>query len=95
MSRHRQSITLVGRASNLAFHDGLASFTLTVKGRGELPELVVRCEGLSSNVHEQFELMDEGCLVGVIGNLAKRNEGAHALVLLVRLEYLGKPLAAA
>lgn len=95
MSRQRQNITLVGRASNLVFRDGLASFTLTVKGRGEQPELVVQCEGLSAHVREQFELMDEGSLVGIIGNLAQRNEAAHALVLLVRLEYLGKPLAAA
>jgi hypothetical protein len=95
----RQSITLVGRASELAFVEfetgaTRASFLLTVKGRGQQPELVVECEGWGTKVREQFELMDEGSLVGIIGTL-KKGTGAHVLVRIDRLEYLGKPLAAA
>jgi hypothetical protein len=96
----RQSITLVGRASELAFVEfetgaTRASFILTIKAHGNRPELVVACEGYGMKVREQFELMDEGSLVGIIGTLTKRNEGAHALVSIDRLEYLGQPLAAA
>lgn len=96
----KQSITLVGRASQLAFREfesgaTLASFTLTVKPRKELqrPELVVRCEGYGMKIAEQFELMDEDCLVGIIGTLTGRQAGAHAVISIDRLEYLGKPLA--
>jgi hypothetical protein len=95
----RQSITLVGRASELAFREfesgaTCASFLLTVKGRGQQPELVVECEGYGMKVLEQFELMDEGSLVGIIGTM-KRGTGAHVLVSIDRLEYLGQPLATA
>lgn len=92
------SVTLVGRASVLefrAFESGatLASFTLTIKPRGEQPPLVVRCEGYGKRVAEQFEHMDEGSLVGIIGTLTKGAVGALPLVRIDRLEYLGKPLA--
>jgi hypothetical protein len=96
----RSSITLVGRASQLAFREfesgtTRASFTLTVKGRGDRPPLVVECEGWGTKIREQFELMDEGCLVGIIGSLTKGAVGAMPLVRLDRLEHLGQPLAAA
>ena len=94
-----QSITLVGQASALAFREfesgaTLASFTLTVKFRDPArPELVVRCEGYGKQTAEQFDLIDEGCLVGIVGTLTGRQHGAHALINIDRLEYLGKPLA--
>jgi hypothetical protein len=97
----RSSITLVGRASQLAFREfesgaTRASFTLTVKAVGDRPPLVVECEGWGTKVREQFELMDEGSLVGIIGTLLPRADDASlAKVRLDRLEYLGKPLAAA
>lgn len=95
----RQSITLVGRASALEFREfesgvTLASFTLTVKPRDPAaPELVARCEGYGMKIAEQFELMDEDCLVGIIGTLTKGAVGALPFVRVDRLEYLGKPLA--
>lgn len=95
----KQSITLVGQASALAFREfesgaTLASFTLTVKFRDPArPELVVRCEGYGMRIAQQFELMDENCLVGIIGTLTGRQQGAHALINIDRLEYLSKPLA--
>ena len=95
----RNSITLVGRASSLAFREfesgaTMASFTLTIKPRGEQQPLVVRCEGYGMKTAEQFELMDEGSLVGIIGTLvATRSAELPPLVRLDRLEYLGKPLA--
>lgn len=90
------SITLVGRASSLEFRESgitMASFTLTIKPRGEQPPLVVRCEGRGKRILEQFELMDEGCLVGIIGTMTKGAVGALPLVRLDRLKYLGKPVA--
>ena len=99
----RNSITLVGRASSLAFREfesgaTLASFTLTIKPRGEQPPLVVRCEGYGMKTAEQFELMDEGSLVGVIGTLINSFDevlGTLPLVRIDRLDYLGKPLEVA
>lgn len=93
------SITLVGRASALefrAFESGatLASFTLTIKPRGEQPPLVVRCEGYGKRVAEQFEQMDESSLVGIIGTMTKGAVGALPLVRIDRLEILGKPVVA-
>ena len=94
----RNSITLVGRATALEFRkfeDGaaMASFTLTIKPRGEQPPLMVRCKGYGMKIAEQFEQMDEGSLVGVIGAMTKVRPGARPLVLIDCLEYLGKPLA--
>lgn len=96
----RDSITLVGRASSLAFREfesgaAMASFTLTIKPRGEQAPLVVHCEGYGKHTAEQFELMDEGSLVGVIGTITKGAAGALPLVRIDRLEYLGKPLEVA
>jgi hypothetical protein len=93
-----KSITLVGRASYLQFRElvsgaTLASFTLAIKPRGEQPPLVVRCEGYGIRVAEEFQRMDEGCLVGVIGAITKGAVGALPLVRIDHLEYLGKPLA--
>lgn len=95
---HRHSITLVGRATALEFRElvsgaTLASFTLAIKQRGEQPPLVVQCEGYGKHTAEQFEQMDEGCLVGIIGTMTKGAVGALPLVRIDRLEYLGKPLA--
>jgi len=96
MSSDRKSITLVGRASKLALHADHASFLLTVKGRGDRPELVVECQARGQRLLEQFELIDEGSLVGIIGTLQPIEEQhAHSIVRIDRLEYLGKPLAAA
>lgn len=94
----RETITLVGRASQLAFREfesgaTMASFTLIIKPRGEQPPLVVRCDGYGKQIAEQFELMDEGSLVGIIGTLTKGAVGALPLVRIDRLELLGKPLA--
>jgi hypothetical protein len=99
MPRHNsRSITLVGRASQLTPRSVIrplttrAGFTLTVKARGDQPPLVVECEGWGMKIREQFELMDEGSLVGIIGTMTKGAVGAMPLVRLDRLEYLGKPL---
>ena len=74
----------------------MASFTLTTQRRRQscwpLSPLVLRCEGRGKRILEQFELMDEGCLVGIIGTMTKGAVGALPLVRLDRLEYLGKPL---
>jgi hypothetical protein len=91
------SITLVGRATALEFREfedgpALVSFVLTTKPRGERPPLVVRCEGSDTRIAEKFELMDEGCLVGVIGT-KYGTVGALPLVRIDRLGYLGKPVA--
>ena len=92
------SITLVGRASGLEFREfedgpALVAFVLTTKPRGLWRALVVRCEGSDTRIAEKFELMDEDCLVGVIGSMTKGAVGALPLVRINRLEYLGKPLA--
>ena len=99
----RNSITLVGRASSLEFREfesgaTMCAFTLTVNPRGEQAPLVVRCEGYGKHTAEQFELMDEGSLVGIIGTLANSiDEIIENLpqVRIDRLEYLGKPLEVA
>lgn len=96
----KETITLVGRASELAFREfesgaTMVSFTLTIKPRGEQPPLVVRCEGYGMKTAEQFELMDEGSLVGIIGTLTNSFDevlGILPRVRIDRLEYLGKPL---
>lgn len=90
------SITLVGRASSLEFESGgpLASFTLTTQRRRQSP-LVLRCEGRGKRILEQFELMDEGSLVGIIGTMTTGAVGALPLVRLDRLEYMGNPLEVA
>jgi hypothetical protein len=88
----KRSITLVGRASQLQCHADHASFLLTVKGKGQRPELVVECHAHYSAA-QTFKLMDEGSLVGIIGTLRPIEEqDAHAIVRLDRLEILGKPL---
>ncbi|MEY2643704.1 MAG: hypothetical protein RLZZ611_353 [Cyanobacteriota bacterium] len=89
----RPSITLVGRASRLRCHSGHVSFLLTVKGKGQRPDLVVECQAHREADIEAFETMDEGSLVGVIGKLQTLDEQlAHCIVRLDRLEILGKPL---
>jgi hypothetical protein len=96
-----QSITLVGRASQLAFREfeygtTRVSFTLTTKNRfGDRPPWVFECEGFGEKIREKFEVMDEGCLVGIIGTLNKGAVGAMPLVRIDRLEPLGQPRAAA
>jgi hypothetical protein len=92
MSRSaRSSITLVGRASQLRCHADHVSFLLTVKGKGQRPELVVECQAHHQRDIEAFESMDQGILVGVIGTLRPIEEQhAHAIVRLDRLEILGK-----
>jgi hypothetical protein len=89
---HRPSITLVGRASRLQCHPDHVSFLLTVKGKGQRPELVVECHAHRQAYIERFESMDEGSLVGVIGTLRPiQEQHAHTIVRLDRLELLGKP----
>jgi single-stranded DNA-binding protein len=95
----RNSITLVGRATALEFREfesgaAMASFTLTIKPRGEQPPLVVRCEGYGKRTAEQFEQIDEGSLVGIIGSMTQGAVGALPLVRIDRLELLGQPVAA-
>jgi hypothetical protein len=97
----KKAITLVGRASNLLFRDPspdnhTVAFTLTINPKsGQLP-LIVRCEGSSERVVEQFELMDEGTLVGIIGTYTHgQHRDGMTLVHMDRLEYLGRPLEVA
>jgi hypothetical protein len=88
----KPSITLVGRASRLQCHSDHVSFLLTVKGKGQGPELVVECHAHRQRDIETFESMDDGSLVGVIGGLRPIEEQhAHSIVRLDRLELLGKP----
>lgn len=92
----KQSITLVGRASRLECHAGHVSFLLTVKGKGQRPELVVECHAHRERDIESFESMDEGSLVGIIGRMQTDLEQlGHVIVRLDRLEILGKPLEVA
>jgi hypothetical protein len=92
----KRSITLVGRASRLECHAGHVSFLLTVNAKGQRPELVVECHAHRERDIEAFESMDEGSLVGIIGTLRPiKEQGAHAIVRLDRLELLGKPLEVA
>lgn len=92
----KQSITLVGRASQLKCQSDHVSFVLTVKHKSGGPELVVECQARQQRDIERFESMDEGSLVGVIGTLRPIEEqNAHSIVRLDRLEILGKPPAAA
>jgi hypothetical protein len=89
----KRSITLVGRASQLQCHADHVSFLLTVKGKGQRPELVVECHVHGGVNIETFKSMDESSLVGIIGTLRPIEEqDAHAIVRLDRLEILGKPL---
>ena len=85
------SITLVGRATALEFRESedghaFASFALTTK-----PWLTIPCVGTSTQIMEQFELMDEGCFVKVIGALEVPN-AELPLVRIDHLEYLGGPV---
>jgi hypothetical protein len=92
----KRSITLVGRASRLQCHPDHVSFLLTVKGKGQRPELVVECHAHRQADVERFEIMDEGSLVGVIGTLRPiQEQHAHTIVRLDRLELLGRTLAEA
>jgi hypothetical protein len=92
----KRSITLVGRASRLQCHADHVSFLLTVKGKGQRPELVVECQAHRERDIEAFESMDEGSLVGVIGTLRPiQEQHAHTIVRLDCLELLGKPLEVA
>jgi hypothetical protein len=97
------SITLVGRASQLAFREfeygaTQSSFTLTVNARGEQPPLVVECYSwglmtIGQEIREKFEQMDEGSLVSVSGDLieSELGIGIMPLVRLDRLEILSTP----
>jgi hypothetical protein len=92
----KRSITLVGRASRLQCHADYVSFLLTVKVNGYRPELVVECQAHHERDIEAFESMDQGSLVGIIGTLRLiKEEDAHSIVLLDRLEILGKTLEVA
>jgi hypothetical protein len=92
----KRSITLVGRASRLRCHADYVSFLLTVKVNGYRPELVVECQAHRERDIEAFESMDQGSLVGIIGTLRLiKEEDAHSIVRLDRLEILGKPLEVA
>lgn len=94
----RVSIHLVGRASELRFFsldetgDGMVSFRLTVKDSGQ-NNLVYHCVGNGKEIAEQFEQMDEGCLVSVMGKLSTPS-ACLRLISIDRLEYLGEPLEA-
>lgn len=93
-------ITLVGRATDLAFTEyesgaTLSSFTLTCRSVGDRPALTIRCEGYGKTIAETFERMAEGCLVGVIGKLRKTRGEFQGSVIIDRLEYLGAPLKVA
>jgi hypothetical protein len=98
------SITLVGRASQLAFREfesgaTQSSFTLTVNARGEQLPPVVKCYSwglmtIGQEIREKFEQMDEGSLVSVSGDLIESELGIGIMPLLVfvRLELLNEPL---
>ena len=66
------------------------------RSRGDRPELVVECRVLGKQLLEQFELMDEGSLVGIIGTIRPiREQDEYTIVCIDRLEVLGKPVLAA
>lgn len=89
------SITLIGRASQLDPKQN--SFVLTVKGRGQQPELVVECQAKDQLKIKSFEgeNITEGSLVGVIGTMKRVANHEYPIVVLSCLEILGKPLGEA
>lgn len=90
----RETVTLVGRASGLAFTDGVGTFTLTVNRKGQSPT-DFQMKASTPATLEKFELMDEDSLIGVIAQLPpKRQRKPGAPLLVERLELLGKPRAA-
>ena len=84
----RETLTLVGRASSLAFANGVGTFTLTVN-RKDQSLTDFQMQASTTAALEKFELMDEGSLIGVARH---RKPGTQLLVQ--RLEILGKPRAA-
>lgn len=87
----RPTITLVGRASSLAFADGVGTFTITIN-RKEQGLMDFQMAAHTPSTLEQFERMDEGMLIGVIAELPPvRQRHPGAVMLLQRLELLGKP----
>lgn len=90
----RETLTLVGRASGLAFANGVGTFTLTVN-RNEKGLVDFQMKASTPAILEKFELMDEDSLIGVIAELPPIRQRKPGVQLLVqRLELLGKPLAA-
>lgn len=88
----KRTIILVGRASRLQCLSDHVSFLLTVKGKGQRPELVVECQAHHQLDIERSKAMDNGSLVGVIGTLSPITEqDENTIVMLDRLEILGKP----
>lgn len=95
MTAQPETITLIGRASNLAYDEnwGTARWTISVRRSGA-PEVVTdfNLKAFHSRVLEQFEQMDDGQLIGVIAEVPPERERAAGVPLLVtRLELLGKP----
>jgi len=90
----RETLTLVGRASSLAFTDGVGTFTLTIN-RKDQGLIDFQMKASTPAALEKFESMDEDSLIGVIAELPPIRQRKPGVQLLVqRLELLGKPRAA-
>ena len=90
----RETVTLVGRAHDLAFIDGDSTWKITIN-RGQRGLFDFNCVADSKQSIEAFEVMDEGQLIGVIAEVLSswRVADPNAQLLVQRLEILGKPLA--
>lgn len=81
-----QSLTLVGRASNVGTTE--QEFTITVRwANGD--QMPMRCECRSASSRESFAAISDGDLIGVIGAIATGTSGDRTLLLIERLERLG------
>lgn len=89
-----ETVTLIGRATGLAFTDGVGTFTLTIN-RKDQGLIDFQMKASTPATLEKFELMDEDSLIGVIAELPPIRQRKPGVQLLVqRLELLGKPRAA-
>lgn len=83
-----ESITLVGRASNVGAAE--QEFTINVRwASGDF--MPIRCECRNARCREAFAAIADGDLIGIIGTIAKGTSGERMLVLVDRLERLGGP----
>lgn len=90
-----ETVTLIGRATGLAFTDGVGTFTLTINRKGQSLLTDFQMKVSTPATLEKFELMDEDSLIGVIAELPPIRQRKPGVQLLVhRLELLGKPRAA-
>lgn len=85
------TVTLIGRAHDLAFIDGEGTWTITVN-RAQRGLFDFKCVSDSQQSIDAFKLLNEGSLIGVIAEVPPARHCKPGAPLLVqRLELLGKP----